>query len=709
MSSLLQVQKELFVDLKMSAVKGDLIVNTLRGSEALSELFEFQVSFSSPDRNLDADKILGTSATVRFKSEKLERFFNGIVTHFSQGTTSLKEDIYSTEYFFTMRPKLWLLSLDCNCRMFQNKSVMDIIKAVLGDNNIKDVSYKTSKNGSTPRVYCVQYNESSFNFISRLMEDEGIFYYFTHEDGKHTLVITDNSNSYSKLKEEAEFYKNTGEICPLGKVFNTSKNSFMHVGGYALADYNYMLSQTKLYNKLDSKRKGNLFYEYPGGFSKSNEGEALSKLRVQEIECKYKVLQGDSTIPDFIPGSQFGLKLHHSDAFNDSYILYKVEHMFDRTERNGFIYRNRFAALPKDTEFRAPRKTPKPKVYGNQTAEVVCPSGKEIYRNDQCCIKVRFYWDQEKKEAKDSSCWIRVAQLMSGNNWGAIYVPRVGQEVVVSFLEGDPDRPLIVGCVYNDKNVPPYASSQDMISTYKSVIFKKPSGCNEIRFNDEKSKEEFYCHAEKDLNTIVKEGSKSLKINAEGKDPGNYSIFQKKGDFSFHIEKGNSSRLLEKGNSKIELKDGNSEIKLSKGNSKIELSKGDSEIKLSKGNSKIELSNGNSEIKLGKGNSKIELTKGNSEIKLKKGNQTIEINGNVKIKVKGNIDIEATKNISVKCKKFTMNASQKYALTAGVGGVTITTKSGSYKLTSMMTKMKATSMTQIQAPMNKISTFVKLG
>lgn len=599
-------QKDLVVELSISELKDDVIVNSIRGSEAISELFEFYVNFSSANREINAEKILGSNVTLHFKSEKHERFINGIITQFSQGRTSLEKDIYHTEYFFTMRPKLWLLSLDSNCQIFQKKSTMEIIKNVLNEYKI-DVT--ESKCGNNSRTYCVQYNESSFNFISRLMEDEGIFYYFKHEKNKHTLIIRDSMDTNQKLKEKAGFIKSNQEICPLGKVFNTSKNTFMNVGGYSAADYNYENSNTKLFNKLNTKWKGQtLFYEYPGGFSQAKDGEKLSKLRIQEIECKHMMLQGDSTIPDFSPGTTFELADHNAKSFNDSYILYKVEHIFDRTEKNGFVYRNRFWALPKGTEFRPPRKTHKPKIYGNQTAVVVCPSKQEIYRDKYCCIKVHFHWDQKgkSKDTNDSSCWIRVAQLMAGSNWGAVYVPRVGQEVVVSFLEGDPDKPLVVGCVYNDQFKPPYSESQDKISTMKTVTFTDDKGFNEIRFNDEKEKEEIFIHAQKDMKTDI--------VNSR-------------------------------------------ETKIEEDNDKLDILKGSRSVKLhAKDNKKkadysLELVKGNRSILLQEGNSSFVIKKGNSSVELQKGNQTVEIDGDCTIKISGNLKIEADKNISIEAGK----------------------------------------------------------
>ncbi len=695
MVDFLQSQKELFVELSISELKEDVIINHIRGSEAISELFEFQVSFSSANREINAEKILGSNVTIHFKSEKHERFINGIISQFSQGTTSLKEDIYHTEYFFTMRPKLWLLSLDRNCRIFQKKSTMEIIKNVLSEYKIEALE---SKCGNNNRTYCVQYNESSFNFISRLMEDEGIFYYFKHEKNKHTLVIRDSMDTNQKLKQNAEFIKSNHEICPLGKIFNTSKNTFMNVGGYSLADYNYENSQAKLFSKLETKwEKGRtFFYEYPGGFSQATEGEKLSKLRIQEIECKHMMLQGDSTIPDFSPGTTFELTLHHAESFNKSYVLYKVEHIFDRTEKNGFVYRNSFVALPKGTEFRPPRKTHKPKIYGNQTAVVVCPSGQEIYRDKYCCIKVHFHWDQKgkSKDTNDSSCWIRVAQLMSGSNWGSVYIPRVGQEVVVSFLEGDPDKPLVVGCVYNDQFMPPYSESQDKISTTKTVTFTDDKGFNEIRFNDEKEKEEIFIHAQKDMKTDIVnsrettieedndkldilKGSRSVKLHAKDD--------KKKADYSLELVKGNSSVLLKEGNSSYTIKKGNSTIQLDEGNSSITMKKGNSTIKLDDGNSEIVLKKGNSSIKLQKGNQTVEI----------KGDCTIKISGNLKIKADKNISIEAGKELSLKSGS-SMKAQAKGSLTVKTNA-TAKFQSGGFTCKSGKMTIKSTGLMNIKS------------
>lgn len=659
-------EEGLFVELDSSAISDEVVVNYIHGHETISELFMYEVRFSCKNRSLDGEKMLNSKATITIHSPEHERFINGIIAEFSQGFTSQSEDIFLTEYTVILRPQLWTLSLDSNCKIFQNKTIIDIIKSVLKEGKVTDISDKTSKRGKTKREYCVQYNESSFQFVSRLMEDDGIFYYFTHEKGKHTLVLTDSSSSYKKIngKSDANFVNYKSETYLLGKVYDARTNFAINSGGYSLSDYNYKISQTKLFTKLDSKWKGSMVYEYPGGFEKSNEGEDLSKLRVQAFEFFHSMLNGHSTVASFVPGATFDLKNHPLDSFNSSYVLYSVEHFFERNLSSGLIYKNRFSAFKKDVEFRALRKTPKPKVFGNQTAVVVCPSGKEIFRDEFCAIKVHFHWDQEgkAKDTDDSSCWIRVAQLLSGSGWGGVYVPRVGQEVVVSFLEGDPDRPLVVGCVYNDQFKPPYSDSDDMKSTIKTVTFTDDQGFNEFRFYDEKDKEEIYLHAQKDLysdiinsrKTEIEEsddtldifkGSRKITLQAQGDDKGNHSLELTKGDKSVKITEGNDSVLLEKGDRSIALKEGKLTYLLEKGDASATLKEGKLTYLLEKGDESITLKNGNLIVDI-TGNCTFKVSK---DFTLKAdGNVTLESGKDFKIKSGKNANIEASMALNEK-------------------------------------------------------------
>ncbi|MDR1375536.1 MAG: type VI secretion system tip protein VgrG [Holosporaceae bacterium] len=644
MSSILSDQEGLLARLTTPFGDSDLILRSLRGREAISELFEFHVVFAAKDNALDSEKAIGSSMNIVIKSDSQERYIDGVVAEFSQGATETQNDIFLTEYAVTLKPSLWLLTLDRNHLIFQNKTSLDIIKKVLSDCGVKEIEDKTKSCGRVSREYCVQYGESSFNFISRLMEEEGIFYFFKHSSNKHTMVLADSASAHEKMPKTSKvgFMGGRHKIFPLGKVFHTSMTTTVQTGGCAMADYNYTISQTKLYSKLDSKWKGQISYEYPGCFAKSNEGESLSKLRVQLFELNHCLLNASSTAANITAGFSFEVFDHHVEKFNKEYVALAVSHFLDFSASSGYAYRNNFNAFGDGIEFRPPRKTPKPRIYGTQTAIVTCPAGEEIFKNEHGCIKVFFHWDQVGKMAdtSESSCWIRVAQLLAGSNWGGIFIPRVGQEVVVTFLEGDPDRPLIVGCVYNDQYMPEYSDKEAMKSALKTVTFKDPERFHEFRINDEKDKEELYVHASKDVyvnivnsrKTEIEEsndtldlfkGSRTITLKADGDNPGNHSLFLKKGD----------------------------QI--------VELTKGDRTITMKEGAETIVLENGNRSVMLKKGNQSYEI----------KGDYTIKVSGNLKIKVDGNIDIESGGKTNMKTKAtFNAESTGAMSLKTGAGG-----------------------------------------
>jgi type VI secretion system secreted protein VgrG len=648
-------QEKLMVHLTTAFGDADIVLNSLVGYEAISELFEFKIVFSAKDSALDLEKALGSPINIAFKSETQERYIDGIVAEFSQGATANDGDEYVTEYYATIRPQLWLLSLDRNSLIFQEKAAIDIINQVLKDQGVTDVDDKTKSCGKVVRDYCVQYAESSLTFISRLMEDEGIFYFFKHEKGKHTLVLADASSAHAKPdagESKVEFFRGVNDVFPLGKVFNTKMTTAVNTGGYSLSDYNYTISQTDLFSKLDCKYKGQMFYEYPGTFSKMNEGQDLSKLRVQLFELNHCLFSASSTVANLTPGFLFTVAEHHVAKFNKDYVVYEVEHSYSFSNSSGCIYQNRFRAFEKGVEFRPPRKTPKPRIHGTQTAVVTCPSGEEIFRNEHCCVKVHFHWDQMGKKDDKDSCWIRVAQVLAGSGWGGVFVPRIGQEVVVAFIEGDPDRPLIVGCVYNDQYMPAYSDKEAMKSSLKTVTFTDDTGFNEVRFNDEKDKEEIYVHAQKDVYIDIKY---SRKTEIEESDDtldlfkGSRSVTLQSKDgavkHSFTIKEGDSSALIEKGNSSVTLKEGNSTIQLEKGDRSITL---------------------------GDGNISYDI----------KGNCTWKISGDLTIKVDGNISIEAGKATTAKSGQDTkMEAGTAFSIKGGTdfkgeAGTAVTLKGG---------------------------------
>ncbi|MDR1982495.1 MAG: type VI secretion system tip protein VgrG [Holosporaceae bacterium] len=667
MYSVLYNQEKLLANLQTVFGDADIVLKSLSGKEAISELFEFKIVFAAKDSALDLEKALGSNINIALKSETQERYIDGIITEFSHGSTENKSDTYVTEYSATIRPRLWLLTLDRNSLIFQNKTAIDIINQVLKDQGIKDIEDKTKTCGKVERKYCVQYAESSFNFISRLMEDEGIFYFFDHSKDKHTLVLADDSSVHKKPSGESKigFFKGVSDVFPLGKVFNTSMTTILNTGGYSLSDYNYTISQTNLSSKLDTKWKGQMFYEYPGGFEKLNEGEDLSKLRVQLFEFNHCLFSAFSTAAILAPGFLFEVTDHHVDKFNQEYVIYDIEHSYSFSNSSGFIYKNKFRAFEKEIVFRPLRKTPKPRIHGTQTAIVTCPSGEEIFRNEHCCVKVHFHWDQMGKKNENDSCWIRVAQVLAGSGWGGVFVPRIGQEVVVAFIDGDPDRPLIVGCVYNDKYMPAYSDKESMKSSLKTVTYTDDSGFNEIRFNDEKDKEEIYVHAQKDVCVDI--------INSR----------------------------------------------------KTQIEESDDTLDLFKGSRSITL-----QSKDGPANHSLSIKEGNNTVTLDKGNMVYDITGDYTLTVSGNLTIKADGKISFKSGQDTaIDAGTAFTLKSGTdlkveSGTAMSLKSGmnldasanmniglkanmmleasgqvSTKLAGAMVEISGTGMTKVSAPM----------
>jgi len=469
------------------------------GEEGISDLFHYRLKLRSEDGNVDFKMLVGQKITATIiQYNGTERHINGVVTRFMQGDFDGK----MTTYYAEIRPWLWELTLTTNSKIFQNLSVLDIISEVFSDMGFTDFSVKTIGTYK-PREYCVQYQETAFAFVSRLMEDEGIFYFFEHEDGKHTLVIADDMDAhqpcpglaYARMRYaslESKTDDNFITRCTLEQQMIHTK--------YAVDDYNFETPESDLLTSVDGKEKGKFrVYEYPGKFANSGEGEAISDKRIEMCELPQKLLKGQGFCRAFIAGYKFELQEHERGDVNDSYILRRISL---RADQDGYV--NTFEAFPANVPFRPPRTATKPRIPGTQTAVVVGKKGEEIWPDEYGRVKVQFHWDQEGKKDENSSCWVRVTQMWAGKNWGTLFIPRIGAEVIVSFLEGDPDRPIITGTVYNASQVVPYSQPGDKTkSTIKSDSSLGGGGFNEIRFEDKKGSEEIFTHAQKDQNEVV--------------------------------------------------------------------------------------------------------------------------------------------------------------------------------------------------------------
>jgi type VI secretion system secreted protein VgrG len=495
--------------------KDALLLTRFKGVEEISRLFRYELEFLSQKSDHSAQKIVGQPITfwVEFPNKE-KRYFNGIVQRFSYAGTGDRLSIYRA----TVVPWFWFLSRTSDCKIFQDKSAVEIIDEVLGDLGFAD---KLDKQGVTAakRDYCVQYRETDFNFLSRLMEEEGLFYYFKHEQGKHKLVLGKTPQHYFDCKDkECRMRTNLAQPEFVDNILRWEHCYEFRTGKWAHSDYNFEEPSTGLLvdttGKLPvSDTKKFEFFDYPGDYRKKDAGEGLVKLRIEQEEAGYDVVKGESFARSFNPGGKFKMSKHHNAGEQGKgYVVTRVEHSAEVggtyvTGSQGIdkIYNNSFTCIPDSVAFRPERLTPKPMIHGVQTAVVTGTKGEEIHTDKYGRIKVQFFWDRIGKKDDKTSCWIRCAQSAAGKGWGAMSLPRVGQEVVVTYLEGDPDRPLVTGVVYNAQQMPAYKLPDEKTkSYYKSNSSMGGDGFNELRFEDKGGKEEILMHAQRDMNVKVK-------------------------------------------------------------------------------------------------------------------------------------------------------------------------------------------------------------
>jgi type VI secretion system secreted protein VgrG len=503
--------------------KDRLLLRGFSGQEGVSRLSNFDLDLLSEDPDIQFQDIIGKRVTLRVTlgSDK-KRYFNGVISRFSQTGS----DRGLANYRATMVPWLWFLTRTSDCRIFQKKSIPDIIRQIFKDLGFTD--YKLQLQGTfEPRDYCVQYRETDFNFVSRLMEQYGLFYFFEHEKDKHTLVIANDPSAHQPCPEQNEAKWEAQGSGALAEDVITSFQweQILRPGKYAVTDYNFETPSTS----LDAEMKTTIevggngkfeIYDYPGEYSKKNQGDTIAKIRMEEEEAQYLVATGTSSCRAFTSGYRFELKEYVRKDMNQPYVLTSVHHVatvggtytttaVGRDESN---YTNFFTCIPHKVPFRPPQVTPKPIIQGVQTAVVVGKAGEEIWTDNYGRVKVQFHWDREGKYDENSSCWTRVSQNWAGKQWGAMFLPRIGQEVIVEFLEGDPDRPIITGRVYNAEQMPPYPlPGEQTKSTIKSNSSKGGGGSNELRFEDKKGGEEIYLHGQKDWNIVI-ENDKSQSV-----------------------------------------------------------------------------------------------------------------------------------------------------------------------------------------------------
>lgn len=564
-------QENRLISLGTPLGKDVLLLAGFTGFEAMSRLFSFQLDLlqEKVDEStvpVESSDIIGQPVTISVKlADGSHRYINGIVNRFVHAGGD--KVFYS--YKMEVVPWLWRLTRFSDCKIFHNKEVKEIIQQVFSDRGFSD--YRTSLTATYPKLeYCVQYRETDFNFVSRLMEQNGIFYFFEHENGKHTMVIADSASAIQSCpsQKKAGYNLATGNLDDDDVVNSWSLEQELRSGRYTLTDYNFKnpsanLDATERTIVPVGNNSSHELFDYPGIYDTRQEGSFYAKLRMEEEEARHLVARGSSVCRAFATGYKFELTDHTESAMNVSYLLTEIQHIAsvrgsystNANDNGGESYSNQFVCIPESVPFVPARLTPKPFVQGPQTAVVVGKSQvqnssdeddsegtEDIWVDKYGRVVVKFPWDR----AGNCSCRVRVSQEWAGNGWGAITIPRIGQEVIVSFLEGDPDRPIITGRVYNENQTVPYKLPDNQTrSTFKSrsTTGGDDTKYNELRFEDKSGSEQIFLRGQKDVDTRILNDSREWVGN-------NRSLIVTK-DFMEKVKENFHSEVVQNSNQKV--------------------------------------------------------------------------------------------------------------------------------------------------------------
>jgi type VI secretion system secreted protein VgrG len=601
--------------------KDVLLLESFSGKEGISQLFHFKLGmFADSQSNVAFDQLLGQKVTVTLSPQGggTPRYVNGIVSRLSQGqrVKGLEGSATLIHYEADMVPQFWLWTKNVQSRIFQQKSVPDILKQVLKG---LDVTYEIQGTFAA-RDYCVQYRESDFDFASRLMEEEGIYYFFKHTSSGHQLVLANTPQSHPAVAGPSPIkYEEIGGAARGDeRITNWVKSQEIRTAKQTLRDHCFELPTDNLEAVqpiVETVQAGTVShkfkvgansslenYDFPGRYAQrfdgvdpggSDQASNLQKIyqdnkrtagiRIQEEATPGLVIEGQSDCRVLTSGHKFTLGEHFNA--NGSYVLTDVDHSasiegaYTAAPRKGSTYTNTFHCIPVALPYRPTRHTPKARVDGTQTAVVVGPQGEEIFTDKYGRVKVQFFWDRQGKKDANSSCWVRVGTLWAGKQWGMIHIPRIGQEVIVAFEEGDPDQPIIVGSVYNADQMPPYAlptnKTQSGIKS-RSSLQGDAEHFNELRFEDKIDKEDVYFHGQKDFHRVV-EHDDDLKVGNDQmiEVKKNRTETVKEGDEKVTIEKGNRTHSV-KADDKLTVEQGNRAVTIQTGNDSTKVSAGQS-------------------------------------------------------------------------------------------------------------------------------------
>lgn len=503
-------QDERLIAVQTSLGEDYFLLTAFSGFEGVSHLFQFDLEMLAEDAAAEHTELVGQNLTFSIKPRNGTRsFFNGFISQFAAAEP---EPNFGRVYRARIVPWLWFLTRAANSRIFQDMDVVDIAKKVFSEHGFNDFEFNLQLDYKKYE-YKVQYRETDFNFISRLMEHEGIFYFFRHENGKHTAVFGDAPTVFMPGERPEAYFALDADWEHINEWHHAYE---FQPGQWTLTDYDFKKPQTDLTAKQttvidNSVMKKFEIFDYPGSYVEKDVGDGLARTRMETEEAGYHLVHGQAMVPGFRSGLTFILKDHPIPKENDArYALLSVHHHARDTSYLGGSqaapsYSNSFTCLPARTIFRPPRVTPAPVVHGPQTATVVGPSGEEIHTDEYGRIKVQFRWDRYGKADEKSSMFLRLSQSWAGKQWGAQILPRIGMEVIVEFLEGDPDKPIVTGCLYNATAMP-----ADKLTDYKTrTVFRTNSspggnGFNEFSFEDKAGQEQVFLHGERDQDIRIK-------------------------------------------------------------------------------------------------------------------------------------------------------------------------------------------------------------
>ncbi len=550
--------------------------------ERLSEITEIDIEFFSAKKDVKLEKILGQPLTIEVDfadNPENKRYFVGHCIEVQYEGELAGFVLFSA----VLRAWPWFLTRSSDCKIFQEKTAMEIIKEVLGDYGF-DFKDETQPNFPS-RTYCVQYRETDWEFVYRLMVEEGIYFYFDYEKGKATLVMVDDVGKHKPIpgNKTVDFRRESAvgvkdeELITEWREYETLQSGKVTLDDYFFEKPSSDLVASVQLPKGEHPHKDYEIYDYHGRFEDVERGQTLARSWIEALAGMHRRSHGKTNIRRFACGYKFQLDKHHVTSFNNKeYVLIstttqiQIEPDFGNIEkanetplgealkldeRNPTLYRCIFDAQPASEPFRAPHECRRPVIPGLQTAKVVGPEGNEIYTEKYGRVKVRFFWDRAENNDEEASCWIRTAVPWSGKQWGMVWVPRIGQEVVVQFEEGDPDRPIIVGMMFNDETKHPYKLPDNMTQmgwTTRSTTEGGSDMYHELLFEDKKEQEFIRFQSERDYKQIVKNNAE-ITVGIEHADPGDMSLTVKnaltetvqEGDHTFAVETGNETYSVE--------------------------------------------------------------------------------------------------------------------------------------------------------------------